>query len=97
MPVEVYKIHWLVGKEGQSFSYELVYAKGVGEGPLLPGLVDVNALEAGGDPISTSRGDGLPSRGREGHFAGDVRGERGPDGWSSPGFVDTETGASWPA
>ena len=67
------------GRQGQSFAYELVHAQGVEAGPLLSGLVDANELGAASGTIATSRGHEPTSRGDEGHFAGGVRGECGPD------------------
>jgi hypothetical protein len=68
------------GRQGQSFSYELVYAQsGADGGPFLPGLVDPTGLGEDSDTISTSRGSTPTSRGDGGDFAGGVRGVSGPD------------------
>jgi DNA primase catalytic core len=73
------------GRQGQSFLYELVYASRGDAGPFLPGLVDANGLSVSNDTIPTSRGSAPTSRGDEGDFAGEVRGERGPDAGSERG------------
>ena len=67
------------GRQGQSFAYELVYAGSGAASPFLPGLVDLDLLDASNDMISTSRGLDPTSRGGTGNFAGGVRGSCGPD------------------
>lgn len=78
------ELEWVLshrGRQGQSFLYELVANAGT-EGPFLPGLLEVGELGASlvsSGTTATSRGAGETSRGTEGDFAGEVRGECGPD------------------
>jgi DNA primase len=58
------------GLRGQSFVYELLFdGQAVSEAPHLSGLIDVMTIA----PTTAS------SRGSEGHFAGSMRGDRGPN------------------
>jgi hypothetical protein len=78
------ELEWVLshrGRQGQSFLYELVASAGT-EGPFLPGLLEVTELGASAvssGTTATSRGALETSRGSEGDFAGEVRGECGPD------------------
>jgi hypothetical protein len=65
------------GGRGQSYVYELLVGPGDGgAGPLLPGLIDVEALR-GASTTESSRGRSTTSRGDEADLAPPSRGQRG--------------------
>lgn len=75
------------GGRGQSFEYELLFdGKGDSGAPMLPGLIDVDALRADGTTTTL--------RGSEGGFAGALRPLRGPVAGPSRGAVVDEKPAS---
>ncbi len=67
------------GQRGQSFEYELLYdGTGQTERTYVPGLIDVEALEAAADAATAPS-----SRGQRGRLAGSTRSQRAPNAGGS--------------